>query len=93
MLKRAHENGRSQPANQSISQYKGTAENKLNCVALLSISEKINYFYFMSFGGMGQQGGGAGWTWWEDKRMVLLGPKHYVPNNEKGRNHKNNQQA
>lgn len=45
MLRRAHENGRSQPANQSISQYKATFETQLKCMALPSISETINYFY------------------------------------------------
>lgn len=44
MLRRAHENERNQPTNQSISQYKDTTETKLNGIALLSISEKINYF-------------------------------------------------
>lgn len=28
----------------------------------------------------------------EDKRMVVHVPKHYVPNNGKGQNHKNNEQ-
>ena len=55
MVRRAHENGISQPTNQSISQNKATAETKLNCIALLSISEKINFFFF---GRMGWQGGG-----------------------------------
>lgn len=47
MVRRAHENGISQPTNQSISQNKDTAETKLNCIALLSISEKINFFFFL----------------------------------------------
>ena len=59
MLRRAHEN-RSQPTNQSISQYKDTAETKLNCMALLLISEMINYFYFTFFWWIGQQGGRIG---------------------------------
>lgn len=42
MLRRAHENERNQPTNQSISQYEDTIETKLNGIALLSISEKIN---------------------------------------------------
>lgn len=46
MLRRAQENGRSQPNSQSISQYKNTAETKLNCMALLSISEMIFLFNF-----------------------------------------------
>lgn len=49
MLRRAHENGRSQPTNQSISQYKDTAETKLNRIAFLSISEKINHIYLFNF--------------------------------------------
>ena len=44
MLRRVRENGRSQPNNQSISQYKNTAETKLNRMALLSISEMIFLF-------------------------------------------------
>lgn len=44
MLRKTHENGRSQPTNQSISQYKDTAETELNCTTLLSISAKINLF-------------------------------------------------
>lgn len=76
MFRRAQENGRSQPNSQSISQYKNTAETKLNCMALLSISEMIFLFNFFFFCGLGQQGGGirveVGW----DKRVILLGPKH-----------------
>lgn len=90
MLRRAQDNGRSQSTNQSISQYKDTAETKLNCIALLSISGKINYFYFY-FGGMGQQGGRIGEKWGEDKRMFVCVPKHYIPNNGKGKDHKNNE--
>jgi hypothetical protein len=44
MLRRTHENGRSQPTNQSVRQYKDTAETKLNCIPLLSISEKTDLF-------------------------------------------------
>lgn len=60
MLRRVRENGRSQPNNQSISQYKNTAETKLNRMALLSISEMIFLFdfFFLFFCGLGQQGGG-----------------------------------
>lgn len=58
MLRRAQENGRRQPNNQSISQYKNTAETKLNCMALLSISEIFLFNFFFFFGGLGQQGGG-----------------------------------
>ena len=76
MFRRAQENGRSQPNSQSISQYKNTAETKLNCMALLSISEMIFLFNFFCVCGLGQQGGGirveVGW----DKRVILLGPKH-----------------
>lgn len=59
MPRRSHESGRSQPTNQSISQYKDTAETKLNCIALLPISDKIHYFYF-SFLVEGSGKGGHG---------------------------------
>lgn len=59
MLRRAHENRRSQPTNQSISQYKDTAETKLNCMELLLISE-MTIFILLFLGGLGQQGGRIG---------------------------------
>ena len=59
MFRRAQENGRSQPNSQSISQYKNTAETKLNCMALLSISEMIflfNFFFFFVDWGSKEEG-------------------------------------
>lgn len=47
MLRRAHENGISQPTNQSISQNKDTSENKLNCIAMLSFLRDKLLFYFI----------------------------------------------
>lgn len=87
MLRRAHENG-SQPTNQSISPYKDTAETKLNCISLPSISEKINYFYFYFFWWSGvarrrgnvELGGG---------QNVLLVPTHCISNNKKRQECKN----
>lgn len=85
MLRRAHENGISQPTNQSISQNKDTAETKLNCIALLSISGKINYFYFYCFGGMGWQGGGMSGSKKRINRWFYFGQKITYPIMKKDR--------